>query len=400
MRRDLYYNNIPSKYGRLNYFDDFFKEFSSPELSFLEEIITPFFIITESGYVKELDSFEIDDEGIEILRKEGFSIFLDEPLTLYADDGLFNRGYYNEYLHDVDITTIKSLELDSIIKFARRWEIENVTVYAQDYGVEIYEQCYPGLTLKCLDIKIRWQISRGLEYPEISKNITKKFWCGNWRYTPTRHIIMSYINQYSGNFSWHLKAKSEFLNDINWFDICVDDSRIQQIKKGAIFLENNNFFIDQPKNLILEIVDRNVDTNTIPEYEAPNTMRPPFESYAECFCAIVNESTFAQPTGFLTEKTLCAIGNLRPIILVAGPRSLEYLKKLGFKTFDKWWDESYDLEPNHQKRLLKILDVIDYVNSLSITELNDIYKEMTEVLIYNKNKIKTLPFNKDALTIC
>ena len=44
-----------------------------------------------------------------------------------------------------------------------------------------------------------------------------------------------------------------------------------------------------------------------------------------------------------------------PFVMVNGHGSISKLKELGFKTFDKWWDESYDDEPNETDRLNKIL---------------------------------------------
>ena len=122
-----------------------------------------------------------------------------------------------------------------------------------------------------------------------------------------------------------------------------------------------------------------------------------FDSYKECFCAVINETRFAQPFGYFSEKTITAMGSKLPIILVAPPRTLEYLKTFGFQTFDKWWDESYDLEEDHEQRLLKIFDVIDFINNKSLDELKIIYQEMKEILEHNISIAKTIPYNKDAL---
>jgi hypothetical protein len=85
------------------------------------------------------------------------------------------------------------------------------------------------------------------------------------------------------------------------------------------------------------------------------------------------------------------------MILVAPPRTLEYLKTFGFKTFDRWWDESYDQEEDHEKRLMKIFDVIDFINSKSLEELKTIYEEMRGILEHNDSIVRTIPYNKDAL---
>jgi hypothetical protein len=78
---------------------------------------------------------------------------------------------------------------------------------------------------------------------------------------------------------------------------------------------------------------------------------------------------------------------MNPFVIAGAPNCLKYLKELGFKTFDRWWDESYDQEEDHEKRMLKIFDVIDYIDSLSIDQLKKITEEMNDVLIHNKNQI-------------
>jgi hypothetical protein len=79
---------------------------------------------------------------------------------------------------------------------------------------------------------------------------------------------------------------------------------------------------------------------------------------------------------------------MRPFVLVAPPNSLKYLKLLGFKTFDRWWDESYDTESNHEQRILKIFKIIDFIQSKTIIELKQLWNEMRETLQYNKNHIE------------
>ena len=74
------------------------------------------------------------------------------------------------------------------------------------------------------------------------------------------------------------------------------------------------------------------------------------------------------------------MGMLKPFILVAPYGTLQYLKEFGFRTWDQWWDESYDLEPDPAKRLLKIFDIIDYIDSKSIEELRELYQQMRPIL--------------------
>jgi hypothetical protein len=120
----------------------------------------------------------------------------------------------------------------------------------------------------------------------------------------------------------------------------------------------------------------------------------PISSYQSCFCAIVNEAKFAWPFGQFSEKTLNAIKSFRPFILAAPPRTLEYLKKYNIQTFDQFWDESYDQEENHEKRLIKIFDTIDYINSKNIKELRTLYKQIVPILEHNYNIITKIPITE------
>jgi len=56
---------------------------------------------------------------------------------------------------------------------------------------------------------------------------------------------------------------------------------------------------------------------------------------------------------------------------------------MGFHTFGNWWDESYDRETDHMRRLICILDLIQEIDSYSIEQLNNMYSEMIPVLQHN-----------------
>jgi hypothetical protein len=112
------------------------------------------------------------------------------------------------------------------------------------------------------------------------------------------------------------------------------------------------------------------------------------ESYRDVFCDIVTESRFAQPTGNYSEKTFHPMWFKKPFVLAAPPNTLKLLKEHGFKTFSDFWDESYDSITIHEERLLKIFEVIDFINNKSIEELQEMYVQMKPILEHNYNLIK------------
>jgi hypothetical protein len=98
---------------------------------------------------------------------------------------------------------------------------------------------------------------------------------------------------------------------------------------------------------------------------------------------IVTETVYFQDKLHLTEKIFKPIVAKRPFILVAAPGNLAYLKSYGFRTFDRWIDESYDTETDHYVRIEKITAEIKRLCNLSPAELKQMHSEMQAVLEYN-----------------
>jgi hypothetical protein len=104
---------------------------------------------------------------------------------------------------------------------------------------------------------------------------------------------------------------------------------------------------------------------------------------------VVSETVFYYKKLHLTEKIFKPIVSQRPFILVAAPGNLAYLKSYGFKTFDRWIDESYDNEPDNDKRINMITEELEKLCSLTSGELENMHKEMQETLKYNFNHFYT-----------
>lgn len=100
---------------------------------------------------------------------------------------------------------------------------------------------------------------------------------------------------------------------------------------------------------------------------------------------VVTETVYFDSKLHLTEKVFKPIVARRPFFLVATPGSLAYLKSYGFKTFNRWIDESYDLETDHYIRIEKITAELARLCSMDRDSLEQMHLEMQEVLDYNFN---------------
>ena len=107
------------------------------------------------------------------------------------------------------------------------------------------------------------------------------------------------------------------------------------------------------------------------------------EHYEKTFLSLVTESNTGKDTIYFSEKTFKPILAKQPFITVASPNSLNKLKELGFKTFDKWWDESYDTEKSYVERIEKIMLIIEKLSKLSNKELLTLRTEMISILNHN-----------------
>ena len=112
--------------------------------------------------------------------------------------------------------------------------------------------------------------------------------------------------------------------------------------------------------------------------------------YVESLFSIVGETNASSDFLFVTEKTLKPIMNLHPFFVVGNPGTLKKLKQLGFKTFDKIWNEDYDSEENFEKRVEMIIKEVKLLCELSLEELREKISKIKNICIYNREQLVKL----------
>ena len=84
----------------------------------------------------------------------------------------------------------------------------------------------------------------------------------------------------------------------------------------------------------------------------------PIDMYNNAYFNLVLEGDIDWPHQFLpSEKIVKTLLTGMPFVLVGSPLFLDELKKLGFRTYNELWDESYDSEFDYNKRIEKIIDL-------------------------------------------
>lgn len=341
---------------------------------FLKDLRDPFFVFTGVG-----------DINFPFVPDDDFTIYLYEPLTFYVPGIKPNMGFYHEPTLD-QYDSLRSLELDSIEKIQLN---QNITVKCCDYKVaEHLGKRYPTLNLECDDIFVRsisdhaHNVTYGEEIIPIERQ--KKFICPNWRYTQHRHLVMNFLANKDGNYSWHFNMRGNLDGDV-WVDYTQLDEHIRsQVVEGEELLRNNEYSLDKTDATIGYEREGNTAWPN-GHYGITNKF---VYNYRQCFVAVVNETRYSQPTGNLSEKLLDAIKCECPFVLVAPPKTLEYAKKLGFATFSRFWDESYDDEIDPMKRMNKILNLLNDINENQ--NIEQLYRNMRDELQHNLQNLKRL----------
>jgi UDPglucose 6-dehydrogenase len=380
----------------------------------------PFYIYGHNQRIVGLDKIEHDEETISYLNEKGIHFYLYEPLCLYSVwKPLRQMGFYAEYKNNHKDEYLRADELDSILDYAQKNKLTNITVHTCDYGADrVYGPRYSGLKIICDDIFLRLQPN----FPSLVKpsneaaNFTKRFISLNWRYTVHRHIIASYLSTMKDdvNLTWYYRADiGTIFNPNMWTDSVVWGNKVpkqyEKFVEGITALNQHSPFV-----LDCNIKESTFIPETFPIIGYPdehNKTTHPLDPkselrtgsiedfYNDSFVDIVTESRFAQPTANYSEKAYQPMYYRKPFVLVAPPYTLKYLKEQGFKTFSDFWDESYDEEENHQERIIKVLNVVDYISSKSMNELQEMYAGMQDILNHNKKLFeeKVKPMKKVAM---
>lgn len=119
------------------------------------------------------------------------------------------------------------------------------------------------------------------------------------------------------------------------------------------------------------------------------------DTYLRTWFSLIPETAFNEEHStclFFSEKIFKPMLMHQPFVIVGHPNSLAKLKELGFKTFDKWWDEHYDGIKSPTQRMQALVQLTKELSEKSDTEWLEMYKDMQEVLEHNYNHLDKMSY--------
>lgn len=393
--------------------------YHSVEKSFLKDFNKPWILYDGRYGLDILSRLKLSNNIVEYLQSNPLYIFLYEDIETavgdYVDlpkaiveeniETLVNAQIQYENTED-NLNTLHCYDFDYIRKFKKENNLNRVYVCSNAFINKTLKNKYLDLDFIFHSPFLSEESRDAIEYARLPNVVTTiplshKFWCGNWRYTQHRHIIASYLVDLSARLSWAYSGSIHNLNQGLWFEIknWPTDKLCKVVKGIDILNRKTPLVINENLQEVVKLEGGIVDLDKYPTANGEQFDAIPWKkdlyvrNNTMSFCAIVTESRFAEHFSSFSEKPMAPIAHFMPFIIVGLPKTLALLRQVGFKTFSDFWDESYDEEINNEKRLLKILDTIDYIDSFTLEELKNIKKQMMPVLEHNYNLLRTFPFD-------
>lgn len=370
--------------------------FDGINTGFLSKRKNPFIYFSGTHFIPMLNLLTDHTEFKKIKNVPKLDFLFFEPLTHYVIDK--TKSYIPHVVqinnYEYEISQLRCAELDSISKWVNENKIKNLIVYCTDYGCEKhYKDIYKNLKLKFMDVFTAVNSTNIVKTNYLknkikSEEITKKLICPAWRYDIVRHMVVSFLAEknliHDNNVSFYYKiSNSEFKKNVwtGWTEFEF------QFKEFSNILLKGNEKLQELVPLSIEIQNPKAAHDPTHNPNISFTHRP-YNSYKEAFLAVVLETRVTQPWPNISEKTLNPIYFRKPFLILGAPYTLKWIKDMGFKTFDKYWDESYDTIWNNDARIVKFCETIEYISNFSIEEMRVMYDDMEDIIEHNLNHLK------------
>lgn len=271
--------------------------------------------------------------------------------------------------------------------------------HSQDYFNEIYKE----ITSDDFPISVfdYWQFADWMPIPSdhIDLNvdlIQKHYVTLNRIRKKHRSLVIGYLDYYNildkGIVSYNaIRSADNTPVHQNNSTFVHDPSKCYQYLTTVPYTNlNEDWFIKDPlqRSILERITNRGIEW-VYKNYQEDGAENYKYATSAnsnllqQAFLWISTESDAHCPVSFLSEKSAKSFYAKRPFVVVSGPNTLKRIQEFGFKTFNDYWDESYDAEPDVCKRIQKVMKIVNDIAQLSHSELKALAISMTDVLEYN-----------------
>lgn len=313
----------------------------------------------------------LDELNATLYREQRHSTITEGPVLFFYDQepiiGSFNYPLFDSvdkrYGHKILITTEKDSDpLDAILE---KYDWHSVYYFHHAFAAHDWYRGY--------------RYDARLVSPD-QRKLKKKFISFN--------RITSGLRAYRSLLIAEL-ADRNLLKDgyVSFNDTCSEGGNY---KENLFHLVERNLIDESCAVTTTNIIDRlelplRVDYQTEKFIPNHSFVLSAVEQTQESFCYLVTETCYWERKKHLTEKVFKPIVSKMPFVLVGPAHNLKYLREYGFKTFDRWIDESYDDIEDPVLRMKAVGETMTKICNHTESELYDILQEMAPILEHNYN---------------
>ena len=310
--------------------------------------------------IKSLFCFESDDVVVVIRAGTVFNKKIYHKI-LNNINQIVDKNHLHFFIEDLFTTETNTPELELIKKISKYFNLKHTVYHCEKNNFTKYFDWYVADCVLSLP-----------ELPSIHQYFSKKICCLNRRYTDYRYLASAFLSNYINDVSltqhYSLPTVENSLIDVDKLDYKLN------IKTGLAILHGQGRINNYQTPVNVDYTSRSASDKLIAITQ-------------DSFCSLVTESKFHSTMPNFSEKTLRAIISGRPFVLLAPAGTLQLLKDLGFKTFSRYWDESYDLELDPTKRFEKAMFVVKEI----LEKENLDIEPLMSVLEHNQKHLGSTP---------
>ena len=390
--RNLWFPDSFDQHTLMPYFSQFmvkpFKDLGYEiEVKFLEDIdkskIWFINLNINQGYLGEITS-KLWDTIPSILLNElinGNAHLIINNENEYNTEPIF-RMFYNLYLKDLRIPAKKIIFLSagSDSKSIHKSFVTSANI-SKENQITVFYSCHIDFIFNNEEF-----LKKTNTEPKLFRN--KKFICLNRAFRAHRPCLVAYLYQKN-------------LEDKGFISLGVTENNIGDLKnlevvKKLLYANIPNSTNVEHKTIISDIkegMDKiagilplNLDRNDW-DTNFAHWGFTPVEYIKDSYFSLVTSThffEFQEKSPGWNEKEWKPIICKHPFIIVNRPHILKIMKRLGFLTFNRWFDESYDDIEDDFLRLQAIVNEVERLSNISDEEWKRMYEQMDHILEYNR----------------
>jgi len=241
----------------------------------------------------------------------------------------------------------------------------------------------------CLPLEndIRYKQFSNKQIDMIENKVNRKYYCSMYIRRPKFHrvVLLIYLHQ------------RKLLENMLWsFGATCEGRKLSSNKYISFFDAEYKNSIEEVMswgNCLPEIAEWEVDLNynlaNINQIDLIHPLNSYYHMVSEtCSHEAKNMGGPNTRNCFFSEKTFKPMATMQPFVMHGDYLSIQNLKTMGYKTFDKWIDHSYDSIVDFKSRTYTLGEEIYRLNNISYETWSEMLYEMKEDLIYNKENLK------------